>query len=97
MEFRCAASRFEAIDDGHVVGWLDFEQEGDAVAMTHTIVPDEYGGRGIGKALTAHAVEYAREHGWSILPYCTFIQAYLAHNPELAGLVPQSRRAQFSL
>jgi len=97
MEFRNTGSRFEAVDDGQVVGWLEYEPEGDSIAMTHTIVPEQYAGRGIGKRLTEYAISYASEHGWTVLPYCTFVQSYLTSHPEYLRLVPAERRAGFSL
>jgi len=97
MEFRNTGSRFEAVDDDQVVGWLEYEQEGDDVAMTHTIVPQEFSGRGIGKHLTEYAISYASDHGWTVLPYCTFVQAYIRSHPSCLPLVPPDRREEFSL
>ncbi|MCL2482777.1 MAG: N-acetyltransferase [Propionibacteriaceae bacterium] len=97
MEIRMNASRFEAVDNDQVVGWLDFEPEGDSTAMTHTIVPEQFGGRGIGGLLVIHALKYARDNGWTVLPYCSFIQSYIASHREYVALVPADRRAQFSL
>lgn len=97
MEFRNTESRFEAVDDNEIVGWLEYEQEGDDVAMTHTIVPEEFSGRGIGKQLTEYAISYAAEHKWTVLPYCTFVQSYIRSHPDYLGLVPPDRRAEFSL
>jgi len=97
MEFRNDGSRFEAVDEGQVVGWLEYAGEGDAIAMTHTIVPEEFSGRGIGKALAAYALEYASDNGWSVLPYCTFVQASIRSHPEYRRLVPADRQAEFSL
>ena len=97
MEFRNNGSRFEAVDEGQVVGWLDYEQEGGDVALTHTVVPEEFSGRGIGKQLALYALQYARDKGWSVLPYCTFVQASIRFNPEYMSLVPEDRRAEFAL
>ena len=88
-------SRFEALEDGQVVGWLDFEAGPGVLTMTHTIVPSEHGGRGIGKVLVEYAVGYAADNGWSVVPECAFVRAYLAKNPPLQTLVPESRRQEF--
>ena len=88
-------SRFEAVDGGQVVGWLDFEAGPGVLTMTHTIVPPEFGGRGIGKVLVEYAVGYAADNGWAVLPECTFVRGYLEKNPPLRSLVPESRRSEY--
>ena len=88
-------SRFEAVDDGQVVGWLEYEAGPGVLTMTHTIVPPENSGRGIGKILVEYAVGYAGDNGWAVVPECTFVRAYLVKNPSLQALVPEARRNEF--
>ncbi|MDR0489410.1 MAG: N-acetyltransferase [Propionibacteriaceae bacterium] len=97
MDFRITDSRFEAVGDGQVVGWLDFTNDNGMVSMTHTVVPSKYEGRGIGTSLVAHALNYARDHDWQVLPYCSFIQAYIVTHEGYLQLVPKDRRAEFVL
>ncbi len=97
MDIRQTESRFEAIEDGRVIGWLDFRIQADAVAMTHTVVPQEHAGRGVGTALVARALEHAMASNWSVLPYCSFVQSYIASHPEFRSLVPTRRREDFAL
>jgi len=97
MECRCDGVRFEAVEGERVVGRLDYTEEGDSIAMNRTIVPPELSGRGIGTRLTAYALQYADDNGWTVLPYCTFVQSYIGSHPEFLHLVPQHRRSEFSL
>jgi len=85
-------NRFEAVDAGEVVGWVDYEASPETLTMTHTIVPSQFSGRGIGKVLAEYAVGYAAEHGWAVVPECTFIRAYIAKNPQFMTLVPDDKR-----
>jgi len=75
----------------------EYIREGDSVAMTRTIVPEEFSGRGIGKQVVAYALQYASDNDWTVFPYCTFVRSYIGSHPEYLHLVPQDRRAEFSL
>ncbi|MCL2784466.1 MAG: N-acetyltransferase [Propionibacteriaceae bacterium] len=97
MEFQHTGARFEALEGGEVVGWLNYTLKSDTASMTHTIVPERFGGRGVGKALVGFALEYARDQHWSVLPHCSFIADYIKKNPEFLPLVPEDRRAAFFL
>ncbi len=54
-----AQQRFAASVDG-VEAVLDYEQRGDVLCLTHTGVPPQIGGRGIGGELVRTALDYAR-------------------------------------
>jgi len=84
MRFRddVAKGRFEAVDDGQVVGWVEYERRPGALDLNHTLVPPEFGGRGIGKAVVAYAVGEARARGLAVIPTCPFVLAYVDANPE---------------
>ncbi len=54
-----ARSRYTATVDG-VLCVLDYQLQGNTMAITHTGVPSQVGGRGIAAALTRHALDDAR-------------------------------------
>ena len=62
---------------GRLTAFLTYEREGDAVAMTHTIVPPPIEGRGIAGGLTRTAVDWARGEGLQIDPQCSYVRAWL--------------------
>jgi predicted GNAT family acetyltransferase len=78
--------RFAALVDG-VRAELDYEQRGDILCLTHTGVPPEIGGRGVGAALVRAALEYARAKGLRVVPACVYAAAYIERHPEYQGLV----------
>ena len=68
--------RFEAVVDGQTA-FLTYQRSPGRVAMTHTIVPPEIGGRGIAGRLTATAVDWARAQGLEIDPQCSYVRSWL--------------------
>ncbi len=48
----------------------------------HTYVPNVFRGRGIGAGLVKHALDYAREQGYKVVPSCPFVSDFVARKPE---------------
>jgi predicted GNAT family acetyltransferase len=57
------------------------------ITFTHTEVPKELGGRGIGSQLAKGALDQVRERGLKVVPLCPFIKAYIEKNPEYQDLL----------
>lgn len=49
-----------------------------------TFVPESDRGKGIGEALVLHALDWAQENGFQVIPSCPFVQSVLAEHPERA-------------
>lgn len=81
-----AESRFEAHVDGEVAV-ADYRLEGDRILFTHTSVPPELEGQGIGSALIRAALAAARERGLKVVPLCSFVAAYVQRHPETRDLL----------
>lgn len=79
------ASRFEARVAGQVAV-LDYILKGDRILFTHTGVPPELEGRGIGSALARAGLEHARAAGLQVVPLCSFVATYIKRHPEEAEL-----------
>jgi hypothetical protein len=69
-------SRFEAAVQGGTAV-LAYEQRGDTVVMTHTVVPPEAEGQGVASALATAAVGWARGEGLDIDPQCSYVRSWL--------------------
>ncbi|HTN46179.1 MAG TPA: GNAT family N-acetyltransferase [Flavipsychrobacter sp.] len=69
-------NRFETVVEGETAH-VDYILHDDSIALTHTIVPDKIGRRGIATELVKYAFEYAKEHGLAVKPYCSFVVAFL--------------------
>jgi predicted GNAT family acetyltransferase len=64
-----------------------YQRRGGAVVFTHTQVPPELEGRGIGSALVKGALDDVRARGLSVIPACAFVAAYLERHPEEQDLL----------
>ena len=66
---------------------LDYNRLPDKVVVTHTGVPRELEGAGIGGQMAKAALDWARAEGLRVLPICPFVAAYIRRHPEYADLV----------
>ena len=76
--------------DSDVTGFLEWEPRetgDDSVRVaTHTVVPQEIGGRGIAARLVERFVSDARDKGFTIVPQCSYVAAKFDENPEWRDL-----------
>ena len=71
------ARRFEVHLDGHLA-FLQYERRDNEIAIVHTEVPRELGGRGLGTLLAEKAVEWGRsESGLRLVVLCPFVREYM--------------------
>ncbi|HEY9540169.1 MAG TPA: GNAT family N-acetyltransferase, partial [Luteimonas sp.] len=66
--------------------FVEYTREGDILAINHTEVPPEMGGRGIAGKLVEAALRYARDEGLKVLPRCSYADAYMRRHPEYEEL-----------
>jgi predicted GNAT family acetyltransferase len=57
------------------------------MTITHTLVPEAIGGRGVAADLTRAALETARANGWKVVPMCSYAVTYLRRHPEYNDLL----------
>ncbi|GAA3704191.1 GNAT family N-acetyltransferase [Zhihengliuella alba] len=90
--------RYELVDAGAsgepVVGSAHYRPYGDdARIFFHTVVDDEYSGRGLAGTLAAFALRETVETGLRIIPVCPYIKVYVAkHRDEFGGHVDPVRQ-----
>lgn len=78
--------RFElATDAGPALA--AYEREGDVVTFTHTVVPPEAEGQGVGSKLIAGALAQVKAAGLKIVPACAFVKAYVERHPAWRDLL----------
>ncbi len=80
------AQRFELEASGQLAV-IEYHRHNGVVTLTHTYVPAELGGRGIGSTLTQGALDLIKARGESIMPECSFISAFIKRHSEYAHLV----------
>lgn len=82
-------ARFELTVDGYIA-FIDYKQEGEAIKLIHTEVPEELAGKGIAVALVEKTLVYLEEHKNSLFPYCPYVFAYIKRHPEWKRIVDSS-------
>ncbi len=66
---------------------LVYARAGEQVLdFRHTFVPRELRGRRIAQRLVEHAFAYAREHGYRVIPTCSYVQRMVERTPGFAEL-----------
>ncbi|MET0293173.1 MAG: GNAT family N-acetyltransferase [Steroidobacteraceae bacterium] len=80
------AHRFSVIVDGTFCE-LDYQLDGKTMAIVHTGVPPEVGGRGIAGQLTVAALNFARAEGLKVRPLCSYAAVFFRRHSEYAELL----------
>ena len=57
------------------------------IMFTHTEVPPEHEGKGVGSALIRAGLAAARERGLKVIPICPFFAAYIQKHPDEQDLL----------
>lgn len=80
--------RFELTLGEDKAAFIQYAEMGEGVlALTHTEVPDEFEGQGVGSTLIRGTFEIIEAQGLKIVPMCSFVAAYLRRHPEYQSLV----------
>jgi predicted GNAT family acetyltransferase len=90
-------NRFEAdLGDGSVAIAV-YLIEPRKIIFTHTEVPPQHEGKGIGSALIRFALAAARERGLEVVPLCPFFAAYITKHAEEQDLLSSKWRARLGI
>jgi uncharacterized protein len=77
---------------GTLTGYAEYQLAPATITFTHTRVPEELRGRGIGRRLIEAGLEMARERGLKVIPECPFFAAYMRAHPETQDLLAEAGR-----
>ena len=55
--------------------------------LDHTFVPPALRGGGVASQLAEHALRYARERGYRVIPSCPFVAAFIERHPQHRDLL----------
>lgn len=76
-----ARSRYE-LDTEHGLAIAVYSRQGERLVFSHTEVPPESEGKGIGSQLVRFALDDTRKRGFKIVPACSFVAAFVRRHPE---------------
>src|SRR3954464_15104406 len=100
MEFRVRDNiekhRFE-IELSNGVAIAEYLLRPGRIAFTHTEVPPEHEGQGIGTALVRAGLAFAREHGLKVAPICPFFADYIRDHAEEQDLLDSNWRERLKI
>jgi predicted GNAT family acetyltransferase len=81
VRHNAARGRYE-LDTPHGLAIAVYHQQGDRLVFTHTEVPGEDEGHGIGSELVRGALDDTRRRGFKIVPACSFVVDFVRRHPE---------------
>ncbi|MFT4110046.1 GNAT family N-acetyltransferase, partial [Propionicimonas sp.] len=74
--------------DGRFAGEAHYTVRDGVAAFDHTMVPSEFGGRGVAGRLVQHAMDEVRAAGeWKVRPVCSYVGFWFDRHPEYADLL----------
>lgn len=80
-------NRFE-LKVENAIALVEFEKtEPNILDLTHTEVPEELGGQGVGSKLVKGVLQYIKDNNLKLIPSCPFIEKYIGKHPEWNDLV----------
>ncbi len=79
-------NRFEKKIDGFVA-YIEYIRKENKLYLTHTIVPQEIGNRGVGTTLVRETLEEIEKRNLKIVPVCSFVISYIERHPEWEKLL----------
>ncbi len=83
---------FLAEEDGIRMGYLSYEWASDSVfAIMHTVVEEDFQGRGVAKALLDAAVAFAKENGYKVRPVCPYAEKVFLRDSGYDGINAEKR------
>jgi len=79
-------NRFE-MDAGNDVAIVNYRLSPGVIMLTHTEVPEELEGQGLGSTIVRGVLQIVRTRGLKVVPACEFVSAFIRKNPEFQDLL----------
>lgn len=80
------AKQYEYHIDG-VIAKIEYIKTKDKIYLTHTEVPKKLEGKGVASSLVKQVLVDVEKKGWTLVPMCPFVAAYIKRHPEWKKLV----------
>jgi len=87
FKFNEDKKRFELEVNGHTAFIESILNNQNIMFLTHTEVPPALEGKGVGKQIVEKALDYVKDHGYTLAPLCPFVAKYLRIHPEWQTLL----------
>lgn len=67
--------------------FVEYQKNNEIISLTHTEVPEELGGQGVGSKMIGKVLSKIKEDGKKVKISCPFIKNYVDKHPEFNDLV----------
>ena len=88
-----AGSQYVIYSDDERAGFAKYHRDGTRWVFYHTVVDPAFQGRGLAGQLIGHALTEVVAAGGTIVPECSYVEAYVKRHPEFAEHVQTPDRS----
>ncbi len=78
--------RFE-IEINHHYAFINYRETAENIALVHTEAEPELEGMGAAAAVVEKTLNYIKDSGKLLLPYCPYVFAFIKRHPEWKSIV----------
>ena len=89
IKYSARESRSVALFNDDIIGYCQYKEEKNIWSITHTVVKQEFGGRGIAKRLVLAVIEGARKNNKKINPICSYAKKMMESSDEYKDVLIQ--------
>ena len=89
IKFNLRESRSVALNNEDIIGYCQYKEENNVWLIIHTVVKQEFGGRGIAKRLVLAIIEEARKNNKKINPICSYAKKMMESSDEYKDVLIQ--------
>ncbi|MGH6655323.1 MAG: GNAT family N-acetyltransferase [Actinocrinis sp.] len=82
---------YEIREDDKSAGLLAYERNADHVTLTHTVVQEEYRGKGLAGILIREALTDLRAEGVTVANRCSAVERFVHARPEFRDVIGESK------
>ena len=89
IKYSARESRSVALFNDDIIGYCQYKEENNVWSITHTVVKQEFGGRGIAKRLVHAVIDAARKNNKKINPICSYAKKMMKSSDEYKDVLNQ--------
>ena len=71
-------SRYEGRIDGELVGFCDYQRDGEQLILPHTETLPAFRGRGVADVIVGYVLNDPANEGLTVVPQCWFVEEFMA-------------------
>ncbi len=80
-------SRFDIYSDDELAGFAEYSESDGVRDFHHTVTYPQFRGRGLAAVVVREALTQTQSDGKKIVPSCSYVEKFVAQNPEFQALL----------